>query len=279
MRQLRALTAPDALLGAVPETAGAACGLRRVVLSTVDGGAAQVAASWFEAGSEPAAAVLRSMAAAPLRLTSRLVESDVVRRSRGTLVGRPHGGTRTPALGSALGWDEHVIVPLVVRGQVIALVHADRGGEPLGQLERDALSWFASGAAAAYEIAHLRRVLRREREELRGLADWLGGRADTLAVAAGTLDVGGIAPATRPAVAPPGSVDTVVFEGLLTRRELEVLRLLTQGLGNRAIAEELVISQGTVKFHVNRILTRLRAANRSEAIARYYALMDGPRAG
>jgi DNA-binding NarL/FixJ family response regulator len=63
----------------------------------------------------------------------------------------------------------------------------------------------------------------------------------------------------------------------LTNREREVLRLLARGLTNRAIAAELVISGGTVKFHVNSILRKLHVANRAEAVARYYALQDSRR--
>ncbi len=64
---------------------------------------------------------------------------------------------------------------------------------------------------------------------------------------------------------------------MLTRREIEILRLLADGLTNRAIAAELVISGGTVKFHVNSILRKLHVANRAEAVARYYALQDARR--
>jgi DNA-binding NarL/FixJ family response regulator len=64
-----------------------------------------------------------------------------------------------------------------------------------------------------------------------------------------------------------------VFEGLLTRRELDVLRLLAEGNSNKAIAGQLVISPGTVKFHVNSILRKLRAANRAEAVSRYLRLL------
>ena len=75
-----------------------------------------------------------------------------------------------------------------------------------------------------------------------------------------------------------GRDDRVVFEGLLTRRELDVLRLLAEGKTNKAIADALVISNGTVKFHVNSILRKLRAANRAEAVSRYLRLlgMRGP---
>lgn len=52
----------------------------------------------------------------------------------------------------------------------------------------------------------------------------------------------------------------------LTERELEVLHLIAQGLSNPAIAEQLIISVGTVKAHTNRIYGKLGATNRIEAV-------------
>jgi ATP/maltotriose-dependent transcriptional regulator MalT len=54
----------------------------------------------------------------------------------------------------------------------------------------------------------------------------------------------------------------------LSGRELEVLALLGAGTPNQAIAEELVISQDTVKRHVSHILDKLGAANRTQAVTR-----------
>ncbi len=53
----------------------------------------------------------------------------------------------------------------------------------------------------------------------------------------------------------------------LTDREMEVLRLLAQGKTNKESAQQLVITERTVKFHVSSILGKLGAGNRTEAVA------------
>jgi NarL family two-component system response regulator LiaR len=53
----------------------------------------------------------------------------------------------------------------------------------------------------------------------------------------------------------------------LTPREREVLALMVAGLNNPDIAQRLVVSQSTVKFHVSSILSKLGAASRTEAVA------------
>jgi len=54
----------------------------------------------------------------------------------------------------------------------------------------------------------------------------------------------------------------------LTGREREVLRLLAEGRSNRAIARQLGLSEATVKGHVSRLLDKLNASSRLEAVVR-----------
>jgi two-component system, NarL family, nitrate/nitrite response regulator NarL len=60
------------------------------------------------------------------------------------------------------------------------------------------------------------------------------------------------------------------LEGSLTQRELQVLQLLAEGRGSQEIARELVVSPKTVASHVQRVLGKLGAHSRAEAIAVAY---------
>lgn len=70
------------------------------------------------------------------------------------------------------------------------------------------------------------------------------------------------------AVSAPPSIHEPPLAEPLTPREEEVLQLLAEGLANRAIAQELDISEHTVKFHVNAIMSKLEAQSRTEAVVR-----------
>ena len=67
--------------------------------------------------------------------------------------------------------------------------------------------------------------------------------------------------------------ETQTYYDSLTKREVEILQLLAQGLSNRQIAESMVISEQTVRSHVTHILEKLGLANRTQAAL--YALRQG----
>jgi two-component system, NarL family, response regulator YdfI len=55
-------------------------------------------------------------------------------------------------------------------------------------------------------------------------------------------------------------------DSILSPREIEILRMIAEGLGNKEIAAKLSISDHTVKFHISSIFAKLGAANRAEAV-------------
>jgi ATP/maltotriose-dependent transcriptional regulator MalT len=66
----------------------------------------------------------------------------------------------------------------------------------------------------------------------------------------------------------PDGADSRGHAGILSEREFEVLDLLDRGLSNLQIAEEIVVTEGTVKRHVHNIFQKLNVHSRTQALAR-----------
>ena len=148
-----------------------------------------------------------------------------------------------------------------------------------GRLARPAAARASATACGAsplafadiFERAVLRRRLRVQRQELRQVASWADARTSELSDGAIDLAVERDAPGGDEPGRGAGGGDAALRD-LLTRRELDVLEHMVQGETNADIARALVVSEGTVKFHVKNILRKLHASNRAEATSRYLRL-------
>ena len=70
----------------------------------------------------------------------------------------------------------------------------------------------------------------------------------------------------KQAMAKPAETVELKIKGLLSDREMEMLKLLATGMSNKEIAEKLCLSLRTVKAHMSHIFTKMNVASRSEAL-------------
>ena len=70
----------------------------------------------------------------------------------------------------------------------------------------------------------------------------------------------------KQAMAKPAETVELKIKGLLSDREMEMLKLLATGMSNKEIAEKLCLSLRTVKAHMSNIFTKMNVASRSEAL-------------
>lgn len=174
---------------------------------------------------------------------------------------------------------QYLVAPLLPADQVIGLLYVDRTltGRALNRVDREMLWAFAEGFGFALERSVLQSRLRAEQRYFHQLAASGDAVLAELANAPVTLAPGNSCdPGLGMVVAPPELV-SADGQHVLTPRELEVMPLLAEGARNRDIARRLCISEETVKSHVQRILKKLGAANRAEAVSRYLQLVSTAR--
>jgi two-component system, NarL family, response regulator LiaR len=96
---------------------------------------------------------------------------------------------------------------------------------------------------------------------------WLGGRLKRSPAKRTEMMVGAPGVVTVEAARESFELDEKKREELgITRRELEVLELMAQGMSNREIAEKLFVSENTVKTHSSRVFDKLGAKRRTQAV-------------
>jgi ATP/maltotriose-dependent transcriptional regulator MalT len=136
-----------------------------------------------------------------------------------------------------------VVVPLALGGRLVGVLNASREPGAARMDERSArlLELLANQSAILIDSAQMLEELQRKDQRLEQLVDQLLGETSRR-------------PATNVELLAP-----------LTRREQQVLELLVEGLTNREIASRLVVEPDTVKDHVQSIIKKLGASDRTHA--------------
>jgi LuxR family transcriptional regulator, regulator of acetate metabolism len=271
LRSLSDVGPPSEICNRSPGFAASTLAMDRVLLTSLDNGRLIAEALHVEGVRRPSRILSRLQEnAAPLDYP--VLEGEIMRRRRAQVVRTaPENGTRH-VFAEILDWTDYVAAPIVLDGSVVGFFHADRARNGVDETDADMLGVFATCFALVYERAVLRHRLRVQRHEMREVASWADARASELGDRAITLrEPDQKDPQTTSAARPTGVGENTLRQ-LLTPREFEVLKLIVRGDTNVAIAKKLVLSEGTVKFHVKNILRKLHASNRAEATSRYMKL-------
>ena len=159
----------------------------------------------------------------------------------------------------------YLVAPVIAKSRVVALIHVGRRSEGgVTADDVDVLDAFAS----AYSLMHERMLnterVQQQRTSIARAAARLTEQADRIAAAAISFD-----DEYDTRVEPLTVAADSELAATLSDRERQVFERLVLGASNAEIAEELVITIETVKTHVKRILRKIGAINRSEAIALY----------
>lgn len=281
LASLRVAGSPLQLLQRAATELVISCGFERALITRMAPPATMVLVAWH-ADPDPADfdRRLTLWREHPPGVNHLYFEGELIRRRRAGLVrdAQTNPLTYKPIM-TALGCESYVAAPLTPGAQVEGMLHADRPSTGVDEVDRAVLGAFAEGLSLALERGTMAARVRAHEQALRGLLGQADGFLETLVegtfdLIVPTPDSGEPVRASSARRESPTAVPMGVLSQL-TRREIEVLDMMASGSTNAAIGEALIISEVTVKSHVQHILRKLRAANRAEAAARYIRLRHG----
>ncbi|MDN2495224.1 MULTISPECIES: LuxR C-terminal-related transcriptional regulator [Nocardia] len=267
LSRLRSIRDTTALLDVACEEIVLRCGFQRVVLSRVEGRSWRPSLAHF-AGERESESWFVDWINQSIPLDSRAPEAQLLAKRRPSLVyDTANAPVYRPIIVDAGRSRSYVVAPIVHGDDVVGFVHADH--HPLTRRadegDRDVLWAFTDGFSHIYERTALLEQLREQRDQVRDLIVSAVNRMDDLCEA--DISMAGSGNTEDPES--PSIVSGRAYGNMadLTEREADVFRLMLAGATNRAIAERLIITEGTVKSHVKHILRKFGAANRAQAIA------------
>ncbi len=252
------------------------CGFDRAVLFRVHEGRMVMESAYFGADTEGADKMVAFAQSVAPPLDHMLLETQMIRRHAPAIVRDARNDPRVnrPIVDFSLT-HSYVAAPVMPTGKVIGFLHADRlySGRTVDEIDRDTVWAFAEGFGYAFERTVLLERMRRQQEEVRRALASADEAVQALQDA--DLELRKVEPVERSQATRSLAEAASRAHAILTRREVEVLRLMANGRTNQQIADELVISAGTVKCHVKRVLRKLHATNRAEAASTYVRMGGG----
>jgi DNA-binding CsgD family transcriptional regulator len=263
-QRLARISAVDELFAQASFEARTICGFQRAVVLGVEQGT--LVANATGAVSDPESdALRRAVLGHPVPILADSHESELVRRPDRARASREAIST----LKEALGLEHHLLAAVAPEGRTVALLVLDRPAPPVDDAAREKAEIVAHHLELALERLILRQRLRQLADNLRSLtasAQALVQEAVYAPVELPCSNGRGMSLSLFPmgegrGGAAPSPTDE------LTARERQIAALLVAGRSNREIAGELHLSPETVKGYVARLLRKLGAANRVEAVA------------
>jgi LuxR family transcriptional regulator, regulator of acetate metabolism len=280
LARLRGAQSLAALMSRATEELCGTCEFDRAMIWRVDGAEAIAESVCMPRDPQFAREVLEYARAHPPKLRHLMIETEMLRRGAAALIldAAENPRVHMPFV-DLVKTKAYVAAPIMPQGRVIGFLHADLADSERrpDELDREVLRTFAEAFGYAIERTILLERLQAQRDQVAQLmksaheVTSMLSSVDVELVAAEEL----IGPPTKLPAAEPTFLPTTDFGRILTRREVDVMQIVATGASNARIADQLVISEGTVKCHVRSILRKLHCANRSEAISRYLALVEG----
>jgi DNA-binding CsgD family transcriptional regulator len=270
--RLHGVSSVSQLIDRVPEEA-CRLGFDRAMISRVHGSLWVPEAVYVEGDPGWAREILRVGRDEPQLLNHLILETEMVRRRGPLLVPDAQTDPRVhPRLAAETRVRSYVAAPIMPEGRVIGFLHADcyMRRRHVDEFCRDVLWMFAQGVGYAFQRTVLSERLRALRATVGRMTVDITKVTDELVdseVEVARTDRENMVVA--PSDAAMFAADNSPADSALTRREIDVMRLMATGETNAGIAARLIISEGTVKSHVKHILRKLGAANRAEAVCRY----------
>jgi DNA-binding NarL/FixJ family response regulator len=263
-----------ALLARGADLASETCGFERAIVLAIESGTLDAGAT--EALANSASDKLRRQALArPIRVTRDTAEGKLIRHANGNASSR---ASTTSALQTALGLGQFAIGVIAPESRALALLVLDRENPPVDELDQALVDAFASVLSVALAQAVLHARVTELSGQLRSLSVSTQALMTELLEAPMTLPRDGRYASAFPhleAIDSDAPAPNPLRE-LLSEREITIAALIAEGRSNREIAAQLIVSSETVKAHVARILRKLNASNRAEAVSHYMRLSQPP---